>query len=75
MGTDRMTTEMPHTVEVVNGEMAVLDSDGNGCDFHKLTGLRTANRQLRRWQDEYTFDYAEAMSAVSMFFSGASQNV
>ena len=32
------------------------------------TGLRTAKRQLRRWQDEYTFDYAGAMSAVSEFF-------
>ncbi len=59
---------MPHTIEIVNDLMVVLDDDGNGCDCHKLTGLRTAQRQLRRWQDEYTFDYGDALSAVSEFF-------
>jgi len=47
-----------HTVEIVHDLLVVLDQDGNGCDCHKLTGLRSAKRQLRRWQDEYTFDYA-----------------
>ena len=60
---------MPHTVEVVGDLFVVLDEDGNGCDAYKLRGLRATKRQLRRWQDEYTFDYAEALRAVSDFFA------
>ncbi len=60
---------LPHTVEIVEGQMIVLDEDGNGCECHRLRGLRTAKRQLRRWQDEYTFNYAEALSMLSEFFS------
>ena len=59
---------LPHTVEIVGNEMVVLDQDGNGCDCHQLTSLRIAKQCLREWQDKYTFDYAEAMSALSMFF-------
>ncbi len=61
--------DMPHTVEIVNDLLVVLDQDGNGCDCHKLTSLRIAQRQLRRWQNEYTFDYGDALSAVSEFFA------
>jgi hypothetical protein len=60
---------MCHTVEIIDDAMIVLDQDGNGCDCHELRGLREAKRQLRRWQDEYTFDYAEALRAVSEFFA------
>ena len=60
--------ETPHTIEVVNDLLVVLDDDGNGCDCHELRSLRAAKHQLRCWQDEYTFDYADALSAVSRFF-------
>jgi hypothetical protein len=60
---------MPHTIEIACDLMVVLDEDGNGCDAHKLRSLRAAKRQLRRWQDEHTFDYAGALSAVSEFFA------
>ena len=60
---------LPHTVEVVGDLLLVLDEDGNGCDAHGLRSLREAKRQLRRWQTEYTFDYAEALRAVSEFFA------
>ncbi len=62
---------MTHTIDIVDDLMVVLDEDGNGCDCHELRGLRKAKRQLRRWQDEYTFifNYAEALRAVSEFFS------
>ena len=60
---------MPHTIEIVEGAMCVMDEDGNGCDCHELRGLREAKRQLRRWQDEYAFNYAEAARAVSGFFA------
>ena len=62
-------TNTPHTIQIVNDLLVVLDEDGNGCDGHEFRSLRTAKRQLRRWQDEYTFDYADAMSAVSEFFA------
>jgi len=60
---------MPHTVEIIDDAVIVLDADGNGCDCHELDGLRQAKRQLRRWQDEYTFDYAGALRAVSDYFA------
>ena len=60
---------MPHTVDILGNGTVVLDEDGNGCDGHELRSLRTAKRQLRRWQSEYTFDYADALSAVSEFFA------
>jgi hypothetical protein len=66
---------MPHTIDIVGNEMVVLDEDGNGCDCCRLEGFRAAKRQLRRWQDEYAFDYAEAMSAVSGFFLAATAQV
>jgi len=59
---------MKVTVEVIDGSMVMLDEDGNGCGCHKLTSLRLAKRQVRRWQREYTFDYAEALRQVSEFF-------
>ncbi len=57
-GTDVPTT--PHTIEIVDDLLVVLDQDGNGCDAHLLRSLQEAKRQLRLWQDEYTFDYAGA---------------
>jgi hypothetical protein len=60
---------MPHTIEIVNDLLVVLDEDGNGCDCHELRSLRKAKRQLRRWQKQYTFDYADALSALSEFFA------
>jgi len=60
---------MPHTIDIVDDLMVVLDADGNGCDCHELRSLRQSKQQLRRWQDEYTFDYAEALRAVSAYFT------
>ncbi len=60
---------IPHTIEIAGDLMCVMDTDGNGYDCHELRSLREAKRQLRRWQDEYTFDYAEALGAVSEFFA------
>ena len=59
---------LPHTVDIVGNQMVVLDRDGNGCDCHELPSLRAAQHQLRRWQNEYTFHYAGALSAVWKFF-------
>jgi hypothetical protein len=61
--------DMPHTVEVVDDLLIVLDQDGNGYDYHELRGLARAKHQLRTWQRDYTFDYAAATRAVSDFFA------
>ncbi len=66
---NRPARPMPHTVDIVDGLMCVLDQDGNGCGCHELRGLRNAKRQLHRWQEQYTFDYAKALRAVSEFFA------
>jgi hypothetical protein len=57
------------TVEVVDDLLVVLDEDGNGCDCYELRGLRRATEQIKRWQRQYTFDYAKAMHAVRQFFA------
>ena len=50
---------LPYTVDIVGDEMVVLDEDGNDCDRYRLVGLHSAKRQLRRWQNDCTFDYAK----------------
>ena len=59
---------LPHSIELCDDLMCVMDEDGNGYDCHELKSLRAAKRQLRRWQDEYTFNYAEAINALSEHF-------
>ena len=66
---------MPHTVDIVGNEMVVLDQDGNGCECLRLTSLRAAKRQLRQWQDEYVFAYAEALNVLSEFFGKAREGL
>ena len=58
----------PHTIEIVDDLMTVLDADGHGMDCHQLISLDAAEEQLRRWHEEYQFDNADALSAVSEFF-------
>ena len=64
---------MPQAIDIVGDEMVVLDEDANGCDCRRLVRLRAAKRQLRLWQDEYTFDYVGTLSAVSEFFHGSGE--
>ncbi len=57
-----------HTIEIVDDLMVVLDEDGNGHDCHVLSSLVEAQDQLKKWKDEYSFDYDEAQAAVVEFF-------
>jgi hypothetical protein len=57
-----------HTIEITNDLMMVLDHDGNGYDCHVLSSLAEAQDQLKKWQDEYSFDFSEAQAAVAEFF-------
>ncbi len=61
-------TDFPHTIEIVDDLMVVLDEDGNGFDCHVLTSLAEAQSQLDKWKDEYSFDCDEAQAAVVEFF-------
>ena len=61
--------QMPHTIEIIDNLLTVLDEDGHGLDCHELISLHAAEEQLRRWQEEYHFDYADARSAVSEYFA------
>ena len=56
------------TIEIIDDLLTVLDKDGHGLDCHELISLHAAKEQLRRWQEEYTFDYTDALSAVSEYF-------
>jgi hypothetical protein len=58
-----------HTFEILGSQMALLDEDGNGCECHDLASLREAKRQLGRRINQYAFLYAEALSALSEYFS------
>jgi len=58
-----------HTVGIVADCLILMDPDGHVLDAHELRSLREAKRQLRRWQDKYTFFYANALQAVSEFFT------
>ncbi len=60
---------MTHTIDIIDDVMVVLDQDGNGCACHVLRSLRKAEQQLRRWQDEYVFNYADALNALSEHFA------
>lgn len=64
---------LPYTVDIVGDELVVLDEDGNGCDRYRLADLRSAKRQLQRWQNDCTFDYAGALAAVEEFFCTTTQ--
>ena len=58
-----------HTIEITNDLMMVLDEDGNGYDCHVLGSLAEAQDQMKKWKDEYSFDYDEALAAVVEFFA------
>ncbi len=64
--------DMPYTIEIVHDLLVVLDEDGNGCEAKKLRSLQKAKRQLRRWQEEYTFNYAEACRPLRTSFATCS---
>jgi len=59
----------PHTIEIIDNLLTILDEDGHGLDCHELRSLDAAEEQLRRWHEEYQFDDADALSAVSEFFA------
>ena len=62
-------SDTPHTVEIVNDLMVVLDRDGNSHECYQLCGLRQAKMQFQRWQRTYDFNYGDAMKTVCDFYS------
>jgi phosphate uptake regulator len=48
--------------------MAVLDENGRSHEACLLTTPKNAKSQLRLWQEEYIFDYVEALNQLSQYF-------
>jgi len=59
----------PHRVEIIDDALVVIDRNGNGRDLADLTTRTAAQRQLRTWQAEYTFDHDDVRNAVVEFFA------
>lgn len=60
---------MPHTIEIIDDLMCVMDEDGNGCDAALLDDYRGAKRQIQDWTGEYTIDVADAYRRLADYFS------
>jgi hypothetical protein len=55
---------MPHTIERIGNELAVMDEDGEVCEAVAITSRRQAKRQIAAWTRTYVFDYAAAMRLI-----------
>jgi hypothetical protein len=55
---------MPHTIERIGNELAVMNEDGEVCDAVAITSRRQAKRQIAAWATTYTFDYAAALNLI-----------
>jgi hypothetical protein len=55
---------MPHTIELIRNELAVMDQDGEVVEVHVITSRRRAKRQIAKWAEAYTFDYAAALNLI-----------
>ena len=55
---------MPHTIERIGNELAVMDQAGEVIAFHSITSRRQAKRQIAEWAQTYTFDYAAALNLI-----------
>ena len=58
-----------HTIEIIDGQMVLLDADGNGCEATILNGYRNAKRTIRLWAETYTLDFAECYNRLGKHFS------
>ena len=63
-----------YSIQLINGQMLLLDENGNGCDCHQLQSVSAANRQLFRWYKEHKFNFAAARQAVLAFFRDRSDH-
>ena len=57
-----------YSIQIINGQMLLLDENGNGCDCHQLRSISAANRQLFRWYKEHKFNFAAARQAMLASF-------
>jgi hypothetical protein len=55
---------MPHTIERIGNELAVMNEDGEVCDAVAITSRRQAKWQIAEWAETYTFDYAAALNLI-----------
>lgn len=55
---------MPHTIEYIENELAVMNEDGEVCEVVAITSRRQAKRQIAEWAQTYSFDYAAAINLI-----------
>lgn len=60
---------MPHTIEIIDDLMCVMDDDGNGHDAAVLSTYREAKRQIQKWTTEFTINVADAYRQLADHFS------
>jgi hypothetical protein len=60
---------MPHTIEIIDDLMCVIDEDGNGYDAAVLESYRAAKQQIQKWAAEYTINVADAYRQLADHFS------
>jgi len=60
---------MPHTIEIIDDLMCVMDDDGNGHDAVVLARYREAKQQIQKWTAEFTINVADAYRQLADYFS------
>jgi len=60
---------MLYEIDILNGEMVLLDQDGNSYEAATLTTYGSANRTIHRWLERYGFNVAAAYRLISDHFS------
>jgi hypothetical protein len=63
----RQTT--PYEIEIVNGEMVLLDADGNSYARSRVPTYRDAKRTLRAWMQRYAVKVGECYRRIDEYFS------
>lgn len=63
-----------YTIRLVDGLMALLDAEGNGCDAYVLRSYDMAKQKLARWRQLYDVDDQEAFRQLGEFFEAAVVN-
>jgi hypothetical protein len=60
---------MPHSIEIIDDLMCVMDEDGNGYDAAVLESYRAAKQQIQTWTAQYTINVADAYRQLADYFS------
>ena len=60
---------MPHSIEIVDNQMCVMDEDGTVHAVATLDSYRAAKRQIQEWTTTFTLDVADAYNRLAAHVS------